>query len=98
MFNFVKKALSACLIGLVHVYRYCISPLLGPRCRFYPTCSAYMIEAIQLHGPIKGTFLGLKRLSRCHPYNDGGIDPVPGSPLSDEQSHCCQAHRDESRS
>lgn len=73
----LKKILSRFLIGLVYIYQYVISPVIGPRCRFHPTCSSYMIEAIQVHGPIKGTWLGLKRLSRCHPYNDGGYDPVP---------------------
>lgn len=75
--TFLKKILSRFLIGLVYIYQYVISPVIGPRCRFHPTCSSYMIEAIQVHGPIKGTWLGLKRLSRCHPYNDGGYDPVP---------------------
>jgi len=84
MINFLKKLLSALLIGLVNIYRYLISPVIGPRCRFHPTCSSYMIEAIQRHGPIKGTWLGLKRLGRCHPYNDGGYDPVP--------EHDCKAH------
>ena len=63
----------------VRFYQLFISPILGPRCRFYPTCSSYMIEAIQLHGPIYGFILGLKRLFRCHPGSVGGIDPVPGS-------------------
>lgn len=79
MISLLKKISSRCLIALVYVYKYCISPVIGPRCRFYPTCSTYMIEAIQLHGPIKGTLMGLRRIGRCHPYNDGGYDPVPGS-------------------
>jgi putative membrane protein insertion efficiency factor len=96
MITFLKKILSACLIGLVHIYKYVISPVIGPRCRFYPTCSTYMIEAIEAHGPIKGTWLGLKRLGRCHPYNDGGYDPVPG--CCDASSHtpheeCPQAEK-----
>ena len=89
MLSFIKNIISALLIGLVKIYRYCISPLLGPRCRFHPTCSAYMIEAIHLHGPIKGVWLGLKRLSRCHPYNDGGLDPVPGTEHNYESYTCC---------
>ncbi|MFW1677032.1 membrane protein insertion efficiency factor YidD [Pontibacter sp. JAM-7] len=68
------------LIIPVRLYQFLISPLLGPRCRFYPSCSHYMIEAIQTHGPLKGTWLGLKRLARCHPYSEGGIDPVPPVP------------------
>ncbi len=78
MITTLKKIPSTLLIGLVYIYKYVISPVIGPRCRFYPTCSTYMIEAIETHGPIKGTWLGLKRLGRCHPYNEGGYDPVPG--------------------
>lgn len=65
------------LIGLIAVYRYAISPLLGPRCRFYPTCSCYAIEAIERHGPMFGSYLSLRRLLRCHPWHPGGFDPVP---------------------
>lgn len=54
-----------------------ISPVLPPRCRFYPTCSQYCYEAIERYGIIKGTFLGFKRVIRCHPFNMGGYDPVP---------------------
>ena len=77
----VKQFFEHLLVLMVRFYQLFISPVLGPRCRFYPTCSSYMIEAIQLHGPIKGTLLGLKRIGRCHPGSDGGIDPVPGSEL-----------------
>ena len=65
------------LITLIKIYKYFISPLLGPRCRFYPSCSSYGIEAIQLHGAIKGSYLTLRRLLKCHPFHEGGIDPVP---------------------
>ncbi|MGY6274278.1 membrane protein insertion efficiency factor YidD [Methylomonas sp. MgM2] len=65
------------LITLIKIYKYLISPLLGPRCRFYPSCSSYGIEAIQLHGAIKGSYLTLRRLLKCHPFHEGGIDPVP---------------------
>ncbi len=73
------------LIGLVRLYQETISPDHGwfanpdrPVCRFQPTCSDYMIEALRTHGPIRGTWLGLKRIGRCHPFHDGGHDPVPG--------------------
>ncbi|MDO9423658.1 MAG: membrane protein insertion efficiency factor YidD [Methylobacter sp.] len=65
------------LIAIIRFYRYFISPLLGSRCRFYPSCSSYSLEALQLHGAIIGSYLTLKRLLRCHPFHEGGIDPVP---------------------
>ncbi|RVU32265.1 membrane protein insertion efficiency factor YidD [Neptunomonas marina] len=73
----LEKLIKTLLTGLVRGYQLLISPLLGNNCRFYPSCSHYMIEAIETHGIFKGTWLGLKRIGRCHPWNDGGIDPVP---------------------
>ncbi|HET7922777.1 MAG TPA: membrane protein insertion efficiency factor YidD [Gammaproteobacteria bacterium] len=67
------------LIALIRAYQLVISPLLGPRCRFYPSCSAYAIEAIAQHGALRGGWLSLKRLLRCHPLHPGGVDPVPGA-------------------
>lgn len=64
-------------ILLIRTYQKVLSPLLGQRCRFYPSCSQYTLEAIQEWGLAKGTWLGMKRLSRCHPLNKGGFDPVP---------------------
>ncbi|MFC6668893.1 membrane protein insertion efficiency factor YidD [Marinobacterium aestuariivivens] len=64
-------------IVLIRVYQLVISPLLGPRCRFYPSCSQYGIEAIQTHGPLRGGWLTLKRILKCHPGHPGGLDPVP---------------------
>jgi putative membrane protein insertion efficiency factor len=64
---------------LLTFYRRFISPLLGPRCRFYPSCSAYALEAVHVHGALKGSWLAVRRLSRCHPFHAGGIDPVPGT-------------------
>lgn len=65
------------LIAIIRFYKYFISPLLGNSCRFYPSCSSYSLEALQLHGAIIGSYLTLKRLLRCHPFHEGGIDPVP---------------------
>ncbi|MFL6624092.1 MAG: membrane protein insertion efficiency factor YidD [Sulfurifustaceae bacterium] len=65
------------LIGVIKGYRYAISPLTGPRCRFHPTCSAYALEAIERHGAWRGGRLALLRIARCHPFHPGGFDPVP---------------------
>jgi putative membrane protein insertion efficiency factor len=61
----------------IKAYQYCISPLLGNCCRFYPSCSAYTVEAIQSYGFIRGSYLALNRIIRCHPWCEGGFDPVP---------------------
>jgi uncharacterized protein len=65
------------LILLIGVYRYAISPLLGNHCRFYPSCSAYACTAIEHHGALRGSWLALRRILRCHPWHEGGVDPVP---------------------
>jgi len=65
------------LVALIKAYRYLVSPLLAPSCRFHPSCSSYALEAIQTHGAIAGVWLALRRIARCHPWHPGGIDPVP---------------------
>lgn len=73
----VDRGVAAVLIGLVRVYQWTISPWLGPRCRFAPSCSEYAITAIRRYGPLRGGWLGLKRILRCHPWGATGYDPVP---------------------
>ena len=74
---FLYKILSFPIILIVRVYQLFISPLFPPTCRYTPTCSAYMIEALKVWGPLKGTWLGLKRIASCHPKGGHGYDPVP---------------------
>ena len=73
----INQALAAVFLAGIGFYRRFISPMIGPRCRFTPTCSAYGLEAIQRHGPWKGGWLTVKRLLRCHPFTPCGCDPVP---------------------
>ena len=65
------------LIALIRVYQVCVSPLIPPRCKYYPSCSQYAIEAIRVHGAWRGMGLAIWRLLRCNPLSDGGLDPVP---------------------
>jgi putative membrane protein insertion efficiency factor len=67
------------LMGLVKAYRLLLSPALGSNCRFEPTCSAYALGALERHGALAGTYLSLRRMGRCHPWCDGGLDPVPST-------------------
>lgn len=70
------------LMGIVKAYRLLLSPWLGSACRFEPTCSVYALQALELHGAAKGSYLTLRRLGRCHPWCSGGHDPVPGALFS----------------
>ena len=67
-------------LGVIRVYQKVVSPVLGGNCRYYPSCSRYTYEAIEIHGAAHGSWLGIKRIGRCHPWHEGGFDPVPGSP------------------
>jgi hypothetical protein len=80
----VKNPLKGALIALIKGYSYLISPFLGNNCRYHPSCSSYTQEAIERHGAAKGLWLGIKRISRCHPFHEGGYDPVP-EPKKPEQ-------------
>ena len=71
------KILNYFLIVPIKLYQILLSPLIGPSCRFTPTCSNYAIEAINKHGPFKGLWLAIKRISKCHPWGGKGFDPVP---------------------
>ena len=71
------RILSLPLILLIKLYQWVISPLLGPKCRFTPTCSHYTVEALKKYGLFKGGWLSLRRISRCHPWGGHGVDPVP---------------------
>lgn len=65
------------LLWMIKFYRYAVSPMLGRRCRFYPSCSEYALEALERHGALLGSWWSLKRICRCHPFHPGGYDPVP---------------------
>ena len=73
--------------ALIRAYQLAISPLLGARCRFYPSCSQYALEAVSRHGSLRGSALAIRRLARCHPFHPGGYDPVPPHP-----AQACHAH------
>ncbi len=87
-----NRGMKTLLILLLRGYQYLISPLLGSNCRFYPTCSSYAMEALESHGVIRGSYLALRRLLRCHPYHEGGIDLVPAPHA---HKGCCSTARDQ---
>lgn len=72
------------LLGLVGVYRYAVSPMLGRSCRFHPSCSEFAMVAIERHGALRGGWLAVKRVGCCHPFHPGGYDPVPDYPRNDK--------------
>ena len=69
--------LRVCLTGLIQLYQFCLSPLLGTNCRHLPSCSDYAKDALNMHGPLRGSYFALKRILRCHPWAEPMVDPVP---------------------
>ena len=77
------------LIALLKAYRFAVSPLYGQVCRYHPTCSAYALEAVTTHGSLRGSWLAVRRVLRCHPWCDGGHDPLPPPPTEmTDKSYC----------
>ncbi len=74
-----RNPVAGALLGVIRAYQRLLSPLLGAKCRYHPTCSRYTYEAIEIHGAAKCSWLGVKRIGRCQPFHEGGLDPVPGS-------------------
>ena len=93
--RFVGRLPGILAVALIRGYQYFVSPLLGPRCRFYPSCSHYAVEAIQRHGLLRGGWLAARRIVRCHPLNPGGYDPVPSSAAQVPRSCACGPHQDQ---
>ena len=82
-----RDAVGRALLGVVGFYQRAVSPVLPPRCRFVPTCSAYAVEAVEVHGAGRGSWLALRRLVKCAPWHPGGVDLVPPAPAAPEAPH-----------
>ena len=81
--------MKSLLVWLLRGYQLLLSPMLGPRCRFFPSCSNYAIEALRVHGAARGSWLAARRVGRCHPWNAGGLDPVPPKGAKESHSAAC---------
>lgn len=87
--NIFSRIAGGILIGLIRVYQYTLSPLTGASCRYTPSCSHYGLEAIRVHGPIRGGWLTIKRIGRCNPWGGHGHDPVPEKKSKSTVLHSC---------
>jgi putative membrane protein insertion efficiency factor len=76
-FTALRSLAVALLVLVIRAYQFALSPFLGSACRFAPSCSEYAIEAMRRHGPLQGSWMGARRIARCHPFHPGGLDPVP---------------------
>lgn len=84
--KFLRRLPARLAIGLVRLYQLFISPLLGPSCRFSPTCSTYTLECLREHGVLRGAWLGTRRICKCHPFHPGGYDPPPPRAVTEGHS------------
>jgi uncharacterized protein len=87
----LRRIAIAPAVLLIQGYKLVISPIIGPRCRFLPTCSDYALEALARHGLLRGGWLALRRIGRCHPWGDSGYDPVPPAPGAEHCPACADA-------
>lgn len=91
--NALRRAAISLMVASIDAYRFFLSPWIGQHCRFDPTCSRYAREAIIMHGPLHGSWLALRRLSRCHPWHHGGHDPVPAPANTAPVTSCSELPR-----
>ena len=90
MFRWIGLATKKLILAAIRVYWWTLSPLLGNVCRYHPSCSRYTAVCVERFGPVKGSWLGIKRVSRCHPWAEGGFDPPPE--LGEGEHACCEHH------
>jgi uncharacterized protein len=98
LLRFLIRIPALILIGVFRLWQLLASPTYGQTCRFYPTCSAYGVEAVRVHGAARGGWMAARRVARCHPWNPGGVDPVPPPKRKHDGNHCHgneHAHSDE---
>ncbi|MGD0102461.1 MAG: membrane protein insertion efficiency factor YidD [Rhodopila sp.] len=90
MTRVVQVGLAQVGIGAVRVYQWTVRPLIGSHCRFWPSCSEYAVEALRVHGAARGTVMAAKRILRCNPWHEGGVDPVPGCEGTGVEGTCVE--------